>query len=103
MSKGGTKLYKSPEEELDELEAEEEAAKPHLERMDLKLFEEEKVNKKIKDKVVKICKWKRRKKKQQFEKLLDNEQFKNMEHRLQEVLPGRENNKRKDKSILILM
>ena len=40
---------------------------------------------------------------QQFEKLLDNEQFKNMEHRLQEVLPGRENNKRKDKSILILM
>ena len=61
MSKGGTKLYKSPEEELDELEAEEEAAKPHLERMDLKLFEEEKVNKKIKDKEVKICKWKRRK------------------------------------------
>ena len=60
MSKGGTKLYKSPEE-LDELEAEEEATKPHLERMDLQLFEEEKVNKKIKDKVVKICKWKRRK------------------------------------------
>ena len=46
---------------LDELEAEEEVAKPHLERMDLKLFEEEKVNKKIKDKVVKRCKWKRRK------------------------------------------
>ena len=54
-------MYKSPEEELDELEAEEEAAKPHLERMDLKLFEEEKVNKKIKDKEVKICNWKRRK------------------------------------------
>lgn len=60
--------YKSPEEELAELEAEEEAAKPHYERLDFsaegdewnamaqynkKLFEEEKKNEKLKDQEVK--------------------------------------------------
>lgn len=64
----GYKKYKSPEEELAELEAEEEAAKPHFERIDFsaegdewnamaqynkKLFEEEKINERIKDREVK--------------------------------------------------
>lgn len=68
VTRGGNKVYKSPEEELAELEAEEEAAKPHFERMDFsaegdewnamaqynkKLFEEEKINEKIKDREVK--------------------------------------------------
>ena len=34
VGKRGKKIYKSPEEELAELEAEEEAAKPHFERLD---------------------------------------------------------------------
>ena len=34
VGKHGKKIYKSPEEELAELEAEEEAAKPHFERLD---------------------------------------------------------------------
>ena len=68
VPRGGNKVYKSPEEELAELEVEEEAAKPHFERMDFsaegdewnamaqynkKLFEEEKINEKIKDREVK--------------------------------------------------
>lgn len=68
MTRGGNKVYKSPEEELAELEAEEEAAKPKYERMDFtaegdewnamaqynkKLFEEEKINERIKDREIK--------------------------------------------------
>ena len=92
----GSKTYKSPEEELAELEAEEEAAKPKYKRMDFsadgdewnamaqynkRLYEEEKINNRLKDQEVKrrtredLDNQVKQKLKREYEESLKNKEF----------------------------
>ena len=92
----GNKTYKSPEEELAELEAEEEAAKPKYTRMDFsadgdewnamaqynkRLYEEEKLNNRLKDQEVKrrtredLDNQVKQKLKREYEESLKNKEF----------------------------